>query len=220
MTADLWPDLASLDTPIFPAWLKISVLDLIAAFPQNFESLCIEFWATNYYDDNNNIKEHAGPGITWSGTAPTQDELDEIPAMRRMERRAEEMWRLLPIEADDEANIGEVSYEINRDGLKFLVSEWGEGETLELFAKPKDSGWHCGARIVHTLDEYISAGASDTVMITMNADAILSELDPKAFGLANFPQPTAIFTNDDGYICIEFDIAEYVGEWQANNGKR
>lgn len=221
MTTTMWPDFASLDTPIFPRWLKISVLDFIAAFPQNFEGLCIEFWATNYYDDNNNIKEHAGPGITWSGVAPTQDELDDISAMRRMERRAEEMWRVLPLEVDDEASIcGEVSYAIDREGIRFLLSDWNESESIELYAVPRDGGWYCAAKIRHALEDYISAGASDTVMITMDADAVIAELDPSVFGLANFPKPKAIYTDEEEFVCIEFEIADYVGEWQAKHGAR
>lgn len=217
MTMKAWPDFESLETSIFPDWIKTSVLDLTKEFPEKLDFLYVEFWATNYYDDNNNVKKHAGPSVGWKGTAPTEDELDHIPAMRRMERRAEDLWSVLPVEVDHEANIcGEVSYIIDRTGLQFISGNWEDENHLELFAIPKDNGWHCGAKIIHPLEDYINGGVSDTTMITMDADAIVAELNPSMFSLAEFPKPQAIYTDENDCICIEFKIEDYVAQWHAN----
>lgn len=218
MTKTVWPDFASLECAIFPDWLKTSVTDLIATYPDRIDTLFFQFWGDISFFDQENIKKKAEPYIKWFGEAPTEDEFDHVPAIRRMERNAVQIFHDLPIEFDDEADIyGHVEFYIDREGVHFTSGE-EEGEiTFELFAVPKDGRWHCAARITDTIDGYTDAGASDTVIISMDAHTIITELTPTHFGVKKFPDPKAIYTDDQECICIEFDIAEYVNQWEAEN---
>jgi len=179
-----WPPFEDLEAYFFPEWLKSSVLDFTGKYSDKLIGIYIGLYATAYYDDNNNIACKGNAWINFSGTKPTEDELDFVPGMRRIERRAEDMWDYLPIDADEEGNLnGEFSYGISQSGIYYCYDEsemCGEA-TYTAEAKFEDNAWKYEERIT------IPSDISETALAALDVESILNQINPGDYGFKEWP---------------------------------
>lgn len=209
-----WPDYSTLVSPVFPDWLKKSVLELIEAYPDRLKAVGLEFWFTSYYDDNNNVQEHAGAYQHWhdSATRPTEDELDYIPGMRRMDRRATELIPILGIESDDEGSIShEVAFVINQGGLTYTKDDYNEQSAgLSFVCTPSEAGWVCEAIVRTAMWEMEENGLSETALVSGDMDMMMADLNPDLAGLKAWPPLLRYDREDEDNIELVFDLNSFL----------
>lgn len=179
-----WPPFKDLEAYIFPEWLKISVLDFTERYSDRLNGIYINLHATAYYDDNNNISCKGDAWVTFKNDKPSEDELDFVPGMRRIERRAADMWDYLPIDSDEEGNLsGEFNYGISQSGIYYCYDEvemCGEA-TYMAEAKFEDNTWKYEERLT------IPSTISETALAAMDVESILSQINPDSYGLKKWP---------------------------------
>lgn len=216
-----WPDYRTLNSAIFPDWFKASVLELVAAYPDKLKACGIDFWFTSTYDDNTHVQPHAAPYLFWedNGERPSEDELDHIPGMRRMDRLGDSLIPILGVEADLEGNmLHAVEFAATREGLFYTQADDCDNTTnLTFRCTSKDGTWVCEAVVGTYLDELESSGLSETSLISGDPVMIMGDIDPSAFELTSWPALKDFIRDEDDNIDLVFDLEEFLNVRESQN---
>lgn len=193
------PDLA-------PEWMKEGLDQIFGRLGDEVENSGFSFWVDQYYDDNNSYSTKADFWVRLKGMTgeDAQCRLDEIPGMRRLERRSGELWHLLPISYDDEASlIGEVEFVIKRDALEFSVYDDGNDLTsIRMVAEFVDGAWRCYDEITFYTD------ISETLRLTATPERVLEAIDLTSIGFKNSVTEAKLIggeINEDDAIVLRFE---------------
>ena len=133
----------------------------------------------------------------------SEDELDHVPAMRRLERRAVDVWDFAPFDADDEGNTtGEFNYHFTRDGFSY---EWNRSEftdeaDYEAHAVMVDGAWEYEERII-----LYDFEVSETVLAMDDTAEIMQQISADSMGLKTMPDVTRLthlYEPDDDRLTI------------------
>ena len=200
-----WPRFTGLDVRLVPDWIAASVDELTAAHGAKIRSVYVDLYARYYYDDNSNIdpRGHAGISAVDHQDSVSEDELDHVPAMRRLERRAVDVWDFAPFDADDEGNTtGEFNYHFTRDGFAY---EWNRSEftdeaDYEAHAVMVDGSWEYEERII-----LYDFEVSETVLAMDDTAEIMQQISADAMGLKTMPDVarlTHLYEPDDDRLTI------------------
>ena len=187
-TTGPWPRFAGLETATVPAWMSQSVDEITAIHGEKIRMVFVDLWAHYYHDDNSNIDPRASGDISFVNYQDKvdQDELDHVPAMRRLERRAIEIWEHAPFDCDADGNtIGEFSYMFTRDGFEY---EWNRYEftfdpDYSATAKLVNGSWEYEERI--TLYDFT---ISETALAIGESAEILAQISAEDMGLKTMPE--------------------------------
>lgn len=144
------PSFTGVTHPLFAHdWLLSGADRLFAALPDKLDKLAWNFWGTYDYCDQANIEKHSDMRFEWltPDKPPSQEDLDEIAAVRFIERTAGRVVDLLPIlveESGDGGAIlnGEVAFTIQPCLVEFSLFNDSEGYTIKATARYADGAWH------------------------------------------------------------------------------
>lgn len=129
-TTGRWPAFRELEgRTSFPDWLLTSAAEIVEAHGDRLKAIHVYFWGVSEYNDNTCVEPRAAIELSWCDDQdrPSEDDLDFVPAMRRMSRRAVELWEYVPMDLDSEANVcGEYNFTFSREGLEFCVDDYSE----------------------------------------------------------------------------------------------
>jgi hypothetical protein len=200
-----WPDFGSLTADIVPEWLATSAAEIVEAVGDQIRTVYVELYAHTYYDDNTSVDLKGAAGVTPADTTirPDEDDLDRIPAMRRIERRADDIWNLAPLDADAEGSItGEFEYRFTRDGFEYgwIRHEYTGEPDFEAEATFVDGEWRYEERI-YVRDYEIS----ETDLAINETESIMEHLSPDILGLSTMPDTEGLthrFDEEDECLVI------------------
>lgn len=207
-----WPEFGQLGTRTFlPLWVLQSADQLISRYGEKLRFISVELWGTAVYDDNTNVARHGFVGPTWipDVTPPSEDDLDQIPAMRRMSRRAHEIWDDVPMCLDDQGHLnGEFHCLLTRDGITFSYADYSE-DTFVAEGRIIDGAWHYEERV-----EFFPE-MTETARASLTPETALEEVTfPAEINQDRLQSPSRIAWDEDMLI-VAFDgglFAAYNGE--------
>lgn len=187
-----WPRFTGLHNALVPDWIARSVDEIVAAHGDRLRSVYIDLYAHYYHDDNSNIDRRGYAGLSWIDhqDAPSEDELDHIPAMRRIERCAVDIWENAPFDADEEGNTnGEFGYHFTRDGFEYSWDryEFTNEPDYSATAVMVDGEWQYEERI--RLYDY---EISETTLAINDTAEILEQISADDLGLSTMPDISAL----------------------------
>lgn len=199
-----WSHYSKINAYIIPDWLQKSILEITDKYGDKITKFYVNLYSKYYYDDNSSYDLQGDIGIDWKGydDRPTEDELDHIPGMRRMERRAEDMWDHLPADScQEEAGLsGEMTFEIKPDEIEFFysASEYGgDGPDFGATAKWDGNQW--------TYEEFIilqNFNISETARTIGNIEEIISQINPTIAQIDAWPDPSILTFEFDKNDCL------------------
>ena len=211
-----WPPFETLDVSVAPEWLGKSIHELITAHGERLLRVVVELWGTYYYCDQHNYYLHGAITPIWQNPLdrPSEDELDHVPAMRRMGRLAEDLWDGVPMDLDEEGGMpGELDYRFDHEGVHFSWDSHDYGGTCNYSASAiwKDGQWHYEERIVMP-----DIDVTETALAIGDTQGILEQVDPGDAGLKSWPenaQLTSEFDENEDFVLIAnggglFDLYE------------
>ncbi len=199
---NIWPRYAGLgDRTFVPLWFLQSADELAAQYGDTLRTIDVQFWGVAEYNDNTHVERKACTCFVWEGfnKQPSEDDLDHVPAVRRMERRAADLWDHIPIVLDSEVDItGEFSFTISPQELLLDYDDWRD---VQLTARAAIDGdeW----RYVEKISFFPKI--SETARATLCVENALEEID---FGPEwdhdKIPKPIAVEWDDD-CLTVTFD---------------
>lgn len=197
-----WPRFSDLKAATLPVWLAQSVDELVEKYGDRLKSVSVTLWAIYEYHDEACYTLRGEISTTWLDHAdrPSEDELDQLPGMRRMERQADDVWDFIPLDAAEEGGVdGDVEYHLSRGGFHFAydTSDFGGMCDYHGNATCPDGSWSYAEKIV-TSEVEISA----TALAMENPTAILEQVDPTDFGLKKWPDPDGMAVTVDENDCL------------------
>ena len=190
-----WPKYAELgDKTFVPHWLLESVDQLAAHHGSNLRAIDVQLWGVAEYNDNHNVNREGLTCLIWEDQdrAPSEDDLDHIPAVRRMERKASSLWDYVPVVLDDQGSIpGDFKFVISNEELELTYDDWNETH-LTARATFGENKWRYFEQIS------FFPHMSETARATLCVDNALEEID---FGSEwdhdKIPKPEAVEWDDD-----------------------
>lgn len=200
-----WPQFTGLDVHLVPDWIARSVDELTAAHGDKIRLVFVDLYANYYHDDNSNIDTKGCAGISPvdHNDAVDQDDLDHVPAMRRMERRADEVWNFAPFDADDEGYTnGEFAYHFTRDGFDYAWNryEFTEEPDYEAQAVLVNGIWEYEERII-----LFDFNVSETTLAINDTTEIMEQISADDMGLSTMPDISRLthkYNPDEGSLII------------------
>lgn len=203
-TSGVWAPFAEIGERSFmPKWAVEGIDEIVSAHPDKIKSISFELWAVTSWDGKHTSKQGV-IDFTWVDAANplSQDELDHIPAVRRLERLAKELWEFFPISHNDEtANVDAETFHcvFHRDGIDFLVQDWDETETRA------SADW-AGGEWTFTEKVVLSADLTEMERALFNAETALDavSLDNLGYDDEKLPAPRKAWIDED-WIYIEFE---------------
>lgn len=143
------PSFADVTHPLFAQGPLLAGADrLFAALPDHLAKLSWNFWGTYDYCDQVNIDKHSDVKFEWKkrDEPPSQEDLDEIPAVRFIERTAGRVVDFLPILVSDDGNDGatlngEVAFTMEPGRIEFSLMNDEEGYTITATAVHENGEW-------------------------------------------------------------------------------
>ena len=200
-----WPEFATLPEGVtFPLWLREGADQIAAKYGDEIRCFSVEFWADTIYDDNHSLSVKAAFGISWNdpGDRPSEYDLDEIPAMRRLERLAVDLWTHLPLDCDTDGSIlGESSLILSRDGISYSWTQDGMSDAdfiIDAVWKG-EAGWEYQERLI-----LIEPDITESCRASGDVQMILEVLDPKTAGFSAWPKAISFsFSEDDLEVLFE-----------------
>lgn len=186
--AKAWPPFERLDAGVAPAWLSTSIAELIAAHGDRLERVVVELWGTYHYCDEHvyNLLGEITPVWKDFHDRPSEDDLDHVPAMRRMGRLACDLWDNVPMDLDEEGGLsGELNFVFDRNGVTYTwdTYEYSGGCDYEASARYENGAWSYSERI-----KMIDVEVSETSLAVGNTDEILGQIDPTEAGIKEWPK--------------------------------
>lgn len=199
-TTGPWPAFRELEgRTSFPDWLLTSAAEIVEAHGERLKGIHVYFWGISEYNDNTNVERRAAIELSWCDDSerPSEDDLDLIPAMRRIYRRAAELWDCVPMDLDSEAGVcGEYEFTISREGLEFWIDDYSENR-IEARAKLVGGDWNYTERF-----EFFPE-LSEIARASLTAGTVIDEVDLKPyFDNEKVPDPVALEWEDDSLILI------------------
>ena len=123
----------------------------------------------------------------------TEDEKDEIPAVRRMERQADQLRYYLPIPFDSEGHCqGDWTLVAQPGSLRFIFDARGwepDGAQIHIHAKQNGSSWDVITEVRFDID-------SESLSLQSAQDELESRLDPGYFHIS-MPQALSASIQDE-----------------------
>lgn len=200
-----FPSFADIVHPTFPEWM-LAGLDRLLAREPRIERIHFDLWATSYYDDNTN-HEFKGTAIFQGAPAIPQEDLDENPAVRMFERRADEFWELLPISIDDDENVsinGEYSFHAERGRVAFTyTTDRDLCHQMMIEAVHDGESWKSVESITFFDHEGV---ASD--LLAQDPQAVLSTYDTSELMLDEMPRAIAVSAGTNGEVTVILENGE------------
>lgn len=207
------PDFPSFEGVTHPSfrldWL-LEGLDRVFRADARISQVSFDLWASYYYDDNDNIDLKGSANFVFDGARMTEEELDEISAVRMLERRAVELWHTVPMvpSSEDGSINGHYSFHARRGLIRFEYT-WLNGENEPVFtmvARHENGDWHARETITIPSD-----GAALVDLATQDHQAVLDQLfDPGANGLEGQPKTVGIEIEDEGVVTFLIEPGELV----------
>ena len=163
-----------------PDWMKNGLNEIYSRIGDEIHCVNFGFWTENYHDDNNSYSEKASLHVVFKKFNEEENEcqLDEIPSVRKIERKAVQLWDNLPLCIDSENDVmGDVNFTINKNLVEFSINYEGEDfASIVMAAEYKDGDWHCYDEI--TIFEEIS----ETLRISGTTERLLAAIDLTSYG--------------------------------------
>ncbi len=181
-----WPPFSQIgEFTAFPMWIAECADQLISKYGDKLKCIQGEMWARQNYKFTSH---HSDIGPVWNkDDTPTEDQLDHVPAMRKMMRMADTingLWDFLPMHVDDEHNTyGENTYILSRNGLFF---EWANMESDE-YSFYAVATWDGSAWTYQESIKVYDVEAPETAIASRNAQMILEAINPGEYGLSEWP---------------------------------
>lgn len=204
---------ATLEHPSFPSWLKEG-LDAIFEAEPRLERVGFDLWVISSYSDETYTELHGGASFTFvekDGVQDraTEDEMDCIPQVRRFERRAGELWNMLPLTYSDDDGQGSVDgdYEMyaTREGhIRFwhqLMT--GLEHEFEIEAKWEEGRWEILDRMVIPSYE-----GSHSDLLVADAQAVIASYSPAELALNSLPTPKSVTIGENDTLVFDFEPGE------------
>lgn len=204
----VWPPYEELDCYILPEYISSAVAQIADKIGHQINSISYNVWGESVHNDNYSVQQHAEMYFAWKDNKekPSEDELDHIPSVRKLERTADFTWDVLPIDTDLEGHInGEVSFFINEKGVTFSNERIDYDDEISFEAKAfyQNERWHYYERLIIRTDEF-----SETDIAISDAGELLSSLDAESYGFEKWPEDKTkisleIDENDDFCFTVE-----------------
>lgn len=186
---------SSVEHPSLPLWLREG-LDTVFGREPGILRVTFNLWCTSGYSDESYINEHAEAFFT-KDDQTTEEQLDIIPSVRMIERKAMELWGLFPVIQDSEGVEGEL--EIYADRTRFLYSQQMhdlEAPVFEIEVFEQNGSFIVEERL------RVSYGGTLTDLVIGSAENILSFLDPADIAMKELPKVKEVRIMDDEPVFI------------------
>lgn len=199
-----WAPFASIgDHGVFPAWFTQSLAEIIAGYPEPIRMITVDLWVTPSSDRKYHFKRGDIYITLVDPKNPLdQDQLDRIPAMRRLSRKTKDLWLLLPVRSDEESESvnGEMSLIVHRDGIDFQINHWDD-EVFEASLLFQEDRWVSSQKII------FHQAISETARALFDATTALEYVALGALGFdhSKVPTPRSAAIDEDGWITLEFE---------------
>lgn len=194
-----FPSFADIEHPTFPSWM-LEGLDRLFTREPRITRINFDLWATSYYDDNTN-HEFKGTATFNTDPAVPEEDLDENPAVRMFERRADEFWELLPISIDDDESVsinGDYGFHAERGRIEFCYTTNRElCHQMSITAIHDGTKWTCVEDI--TIFDYDGVASN---LLAQDAQAVLSTYDTSELMLDQIPEALAVNIGPEGEVVI------------------
>jgi hypothetical protein len=192
---------AQLKHPAFPLWMRESLDGAFAALPQ-VDLIGFEVWAESGYCDATYVNFHGSVyfrGEDASKNQPvTEDELDFVPWVRRMERNAKDIWHLFPIKLsvdDGSATInGDYKVQAKRNEFIYKFEDDSEEIFFVIDAKWNGNEWEIDERIEMPFYE----GAYSSLLA--DPDEAIRSYSTEDLNLMDYPEVKSVEENNGIYI--------------------
>lgn len=202
MTAAKFADLTH---PSFSARWLTTALDKVFAADARIQEVYFSLWVDSYYDDNTNIEYKGDVAFLVANgeKAVPEEDLDEIPSVRALERTAPILWEFFPIavsegEQNASAN-GDFDLRASRTGFAFsYVDQTGEEHEFHITSEFVDGRWKDRDWIVIP-----SYDGTRSDLLVRDASTILENMDPSTFEMKEMPRSIGASINEDGALIVD-----------------
>lgn len=192
-------------------------LDRLFAADSRINGVRFNLWPIALNNDHANIElegevQFTGQnGMVHSPGMPTQEEMDEISAVRALERQAARMWEYLPILVEDDGEVASVngthSLSITRDTIEFSFDSFDrgpDGVEMRIICRFEDGLWE-------TRDWLVIAQYPGTLsdMLVRDPASILDAVGVDAIGLKTMPQVIAATLDEVGRLVVDLAPGEF-----------
>lgn len=185
----------SVDHPSLPLWLREG-LDTVFNKEPGVLRVTFNLWCSSGYSDESYINEHAEAFFTRDNHT-TEEQLDNIPSVRMLERKAMDFWNLFPVKMDGEGVNGELDIYAERN--RFFYSQQMhdlEEPLFEIEIFEKDGQLVVEERL------HVAYGGSLTDLIIGSEENILNFLDPADIAMKELPKVKEVRIVDDEPVFI------------------
>lgn len=192
---------SNIDHPSFPKWMGEGVDAVFRAQP-SVGRVVFTMWATAHHRSPSTLHGDVG-FVPIDGPRPKEEDLDLIPQVRMMERRACELWNLLPIGYEDEEGMaalnGDCDIHADREGVLSFTYDSQTDEEVRMIVKAtyRDGAWRYVDQI--TTGHY-PGPRSD--ILAGDVDQIASIYDPSDLGLEMAPEVLSVSIGDDDAVVL------------------
>lgn len=189
---------STLRHPMAPGWMT-GAMDRVFAACADVQEIRFDFWPEGDYREKPILKGMATFHVA-DGRMVPDDLLDDVPGVRILERRAAELWWVMPMtyhKGDGFSLNGGVGLAFAREGtmeMSYHPDDWnGSQSYMEARAvRREDGGWSIDERLV--MDHY-DGSASD---LMIDANAAMRSYDVSAMGLSEHPKALSVHVDEDG----------------------
>ncbi len=186
---------SKVEHPSLPLWLREG-LDTVFEKEPGILRVTFNVWCTSGYSDEAYINEHAEAFFT-KDDHTTEEQLDTIPTVRMLERRAMEIWGLFPIFLESEGVSGEIEIYADRGRFHFSQTLHDlEEPTFEIEVFEENGKFIVEERL------HVSYNGTLTDLIIAVPDNILGYLDPGDIGMKELPKVKEVKIVDDEPVFI------------------
>jgi hypothetical protein len=181
-----------------PGWMT-GAMDRVFAGCPDVKEIRFDFWPDGDGREGPILKGMATFHVA-DGRMVPDDLLDDVLGVRILERRAAELWRVIPMnfsEGNGFSLNGRVGLAFAREGtmeMSYHPDDWdGAQSYMEVrAARGDDRAWSIDERLV--MDHY-DGSASD---LMIDANAAMRSCDISGMGLSEHPRALSVHVDEDG----------------------
>lgn len=184
--------------PMAPRWMTGAIDRVMAGCP-DVHVIEFDFWPVAQHRDRPTLHGHASFHGE-DGRTVADEVLDEVPGVRILERRAVELWSVIPMTFSEDEGVslnGAVSLRFRRPGameMSYHPDNWeSPGSCMSVEAeRGADGSWSIREMLV--MDHY-DGSVSD---LFVDASAAMRSYDVSGMGLVDHPEALSVHVDDEG----------------------
>lgn len=210
MTAAAFPSFAGVAHPSFQWQWLLEGLDRLFSADARISQVNFDLWASYYYDDNDNVDLKGTANFVFDEGRMSEEDLDEIPAVRMLERRAAELWHTVPMvpSTEDGSINGSYSFHARRGLILFEYTSFNGEDEPVMSMEARHDGEKWVARETLTIGR---GGAALTDIATLDHQAVLDQsFDASANGLEGQPRAIGMEVVDDDTLTFLLEPGQLV----------